>query len=44
MQLNYTSEQNAFRAEVRDWLQTHVPRETFASHDTKEGFEQHRQW
>ena len=44
MQLKYTSEQNVFRAEVRDWLQTHVPHEQFASHDTKEGFEQHRHW
>lgn len=44
MQLNYTNEQNAFRTEVREWLQTHVPREKFVSHDTKEGFEQHRQW
>ena len=44
MKLTYTPAQNAFRAEVRDWLQTHVPQETFASHDTREGFEQHRQW
>jgi len=44
MKLTYTPAQNAFRAEVRDWLHAHVPKETFASHDTREGFEQHRQW
>lgn len=44
MDLSYTPSQQAFRAEVRDWLQTHLPREPFASYDTREGFEQHRQW
>lgn len=44
MKLTYTPAQNAFRSEVRDWLHAHVPKETFASHDTREGFEQHRQW
>jgi alkylation response protein AidB-like acyl-CoA dehydrogenase len=42
--LTYTPAQAAFRAEVRDWLQAHVPRETFGSYDTREGFEQHRRW
>ena len=44
MDLTYTPAQTAFRAEVRDWLQAHVPSETFASYDTREGFEQHRRW
>ncbi|WP_119155823.1 acyl-CoA dehydrogenase family protein [Caldimonas tepidiphila] len=44
MDLSYTPAQKAFRAEVRDWLFTHAPRERFASYDTREGFEQHRQW
>jgi len=44
MKLTYTPAQNAFRSEVRDWLHAHVPKETFASHDTREGFEQHRLW
>lgn len=44
MDLSYTPAQKAFRAEVRDWLFTHAPREKFASYDTREGFEQHRQW
>ena len=44
MKLTYTPAQNAFRSEVRDWLHAHVPKESFASHDTREGFEQHRLW
>jgi len=44
MDLTYTPAQQAFRAEVRAWLRAHVPRESFASYDTREGFEQHRQW
>ncbi len=44
MDLNYTPAQQAFRLEVRDWLNTHVPTEKFASYDTREGFEQHRRW
>jgi alkylation response protein AidB-like acyl-CoA dehydrogenase len=44
MDLSYTPTQRAFRAEVRDWLHHHVPREKFDSYDTREGFEQHRRW
>jgi alkylation response protein AidB-like acyl-CoA dehydrogenase len=44
MDLSYTPEQDAFRAEVRAWLAAHVPREPLASFDTKEGFEAHRRW
>lgn len=44
MELNYTDAQRAFRAEVRDWLQAHVPREKLGSYDTREGFERHRRW
>ena len=44
MDLRYTPAQQAFRAEVRDWLRANVPQEPFASYDTREGFEQHRQW
>ncbi|WP_326537301.1 acyl-CoA dehydrogenase family protein [Pseudorhodoferax sp.] len=44
MDLNYTPAQQAFRAEVRDWLSKNVPAEPFASYDTREGFNQHRQW
>ena len=44
MELAYTAEQDAFRAEVRKWLEAHVPAEPLLSFDTKEGFEQHRAW
>jgi alkylation response protein AidB-like acyl-CoA dehydrogenase len=33
-----------FRAEVRDWLGAHVPREPLPSMDTAEGFARHREW
>jgi alkylation response protein AidB-like acyl-CoA dehydrogenase len=44
MQLSYTPEQNAFRAEVRAWLTNHVPSERLPSFDTAEGFAAHRAW
>jgi alkylation response protein AidB-like acyl-CoA dehydrogenase len=44
MDLAYTSKQKAFRAEVRAWLAENLPREPLASYDTREGFEQHREW
>ena len=44
MELSYTPQQDAFRAEVRAWLRAHVPKEPLASFDTKEGFEAHRRW
>ena len=44
MDLNSTPAQRAFRAEVREWLGSHVPREKLQSYDTREGFEQHRRW
>ena len=44
MDLNYTPEQDAFRKEARAWLEENVPSEKLASFDTKEGFEQHREW
>jgi alkylation response protein AidB-like acyl-CoA dehydrogenase len=45
MDLNYTPEQQAFRAEVRAWLEAHVPSEPLEHFDaTREGFEAHRQW
>lgn len=42
--LRYTPEQQAFRAEVRAWLEAHVPKKRLASLDTPEGAVQHRQW
>ncbi len=44
MDLNYTPEQDAFRKEARAWLEANVPSEKLASFDTKQGFEQHREW
>lgn len=44
MDLNFTSEQIAFRKEARAWLESNVPAEPLKSFDTKEGFEQHRAW
>jgi len=42
--LTFTPEQDAFRAEVRAWLADNVPAEPLPSMDTEEGFELHRQW
>jgi hypothetical protein len=42
MKINFTPEQDAFRLEIRLWLEQNVPSKTLASLDTKEGFEQHR--
>ncbi|NBV88174.1 MAG: acyl-CoA dehydrogenase, partial [Betaproteobacteria bacterium] len=44
MNITYTSEQNAFRQEVRAWLAQHKPKERFAHHEVREGFQQHRAW
>jgi len=45
MNLTYSEEQNAFRQEVRSWLEAHVPRNPLPSFDgSREGFEAHRNW
>lgn len=44
MNLQYTVRQSAFRDEIRTWLAANVPKESFGSFDTEEGFEQHRVW
>ncbi len=44
MDLTFTSDQQAFRKEARAWLEANVPAEPLASFDSKEGFEQHREW
>ena len=45
MKLDYTDDQRAFRAEVRDWMDANVPRHPLPSFDlTREGFEAHRDW
>jgi len=45
MDLTFTPAQQSFRAELRAWLDAHVPEPgSLASLDTAVGFEQHRQW
>ena len=44
MDLQYTEQQNQFRATVREWLAAHVPNEPLPSLDTEAGFALHREW
>ncbi|CAB4905403.1 MAG: acyl-CoA dehydrogenase [Actinobacteria bacterium] len=44
MDLNETSEESAFRAEARTWLEANVPTSPLPSFDTEEGFALHRIW
>jgi len=45
VKLEYTPEQRAFRAEVREWMEANVPNGPLPSFDlTREGFEAHRDW
>jgi len=45
MDLTYTFEQQAFRAEVRAWMDAYVPKSPLEHYDaTREGFEAHRAW
>ncbi len=44
MDLNYSDQQQAFRAEIRAWLAANVPPQALQSFDTAEGFAQHRDW
>jgi alkylation response protein AidB-like acyl-CoA dehydrogenase len=44
MDLTFTPEQEAFRAEARAWLTAHVAADPLASLDTAEGFTAHRAW
>ncbi|MGH9137037.1 MAG: acyl-CoA dehydrogenase family protein [Acidimicrobiales bacterium] len=43
MDLSWSSAEEAFRAEARDWLEANVPR-GLAAGDTREGFAQHLEW
>jgi alkylation response protein AidB-like acyl-CoA dehydrogenase len=42
--LSFTPEQEAFRAEARAWLGAHAPKTPLRSMDTEDGFAQHRAW
>lgn len=44
MDLTFSTEDLAFRDEVRAWLRAHVPAEPLPSLETAEGFAAHRQW
>jgi alkylation response protein AidB-like acyl-CoA dehydrogenase len=44
MDLSWSPEEQAFRAEVRDWLAVNVPSEPLPSGDTREGFARHLEW
>jgi len=43
-ELHYTPEQQAFRAEVRAWMEEHAPRAPLRTIEGAEGFTQHREW
>lgn len=44
MDLRLDAAQQAFRDEVRTWLDANVPKERFAPPATREGLAQHREW
>jgi hypothetical protein len=44
MDLTWSDEDEAFRAEAREWLQANVPRPALPSGDTREGFARHLEW
>jgi alkylation response protein AidB-like acyl-CoA dehydrogenase len=44
MDLTWTAEQQAFRAEARGWLEANVPADPLPSGDTAEGFARHLEW
>ena len=44
MDLAYTDEQRAFRAEVRAWMRAHVPAAPLKTLEGREGYDQHVGW
>ena len=44
MDLEFGTADEAFRAEVREWLRARVPAEPLPSLETEEGFAAHREW
>lgn len=44
MNLEYTPEQQTFRAEVRAWMEAHVPKEPLVTLECREGYDQHVEW
>lgn len=44
MDLAFTPRQQAFRAEVRAWMETHVPKVPLVTLECREGYDQHVAW
>ncbi len=44
MNLTFSPQHQAFRADCRAWLEAHVPKTPLKSHNTAEGFVQHVEW
>ena len=44
MDLSYTPKQQAFRAEVRAWMEANVPKEPLVTLECREGYDQHVEW
>ena len=44
MDLTFTEQEDAFRAEARAWLEENVPRPPLPSGDNREGFALHKEW
>ena len=44
LDLQFTPEQQRFRAEVREWMVAHVPKVPLKTLESEAGFAQHRQW
>ncbi len=44
MKIGFSDSQKKFREEIREWLEKNVPKIPLNSFDTKEGFEEHRDW
>jgi alkylation response protein AidB-like acyl-CoA dehydrogenase len=44
MDLSYSPEQQAFRAEVRAWMEANVPKEPLVTLECREGYDQHVEW
>jgi alkylation response protein AidB-like acyl-CoA dehydrogenase len=42
--LTFTAQEDAFRAEARAWLEENVPRPPLPSGDTRDGFALHKEW
>ena len=44
MHLDFSEEEQAFRAEAREWLRANVPKTPLPSGDSREGFAAHLEW